>query len=62
LWFGKKREESSATDSVTDLTDVSQKETGRGKKEEGKRKKEEKVIFKSDLDFSTNCELRTANS
>jgi hypothetical protein len=38
LWFGKKKEEeSSATDSVTDLTDVSQKESGRGKREEGRK-------------------------
>ncbi|MEG4532227.1 hypothetical protein [Microcoleus sp. D2_18a_D3] len=34
-------EESSATDSVADVTDVRKKEEGRRKKEEGRRKKEE---------------------
>ncbi|MEG3987345.1 CBS domain-containing protein [Microcoleus sp. S28C3] len=39
---GRKKEEgSSATDSVTDVTDVRKKEEGRRKKEEGRRKKEE---------------------
>ncbi|MEG4986493.1 glycerol-3-phosphate acyltransferase [Microcoleus sp. BR0-C5] len=37
----EKEEGSSATDSVTDVTDVSPMEVGRGKKEEGRRKKEE---------------------
>ncbi|MEG4346337.1 Gfo/Idh/MocA family oxidoreductase [Microcoleus sp. A003_D6] len=36
-----KEEGSSATDSVTDVTDVRKKEEGRGKKEEGRGKKEE---------------------
>ncbi|MBE9162611.1 MULTISPECIES: hypothetical protein [Microcoleaceae] len=35
------KEEGSATDFVTDVTDVSQKEEGKRKKEEGRRKKEE---------------------
>jgi hypothetical protein len=35
---GKKEEGSSATDSVTDVTDVRKKEEGRGKREEGRRK------------------------
>jgi hypothetical protein len=36
-----KEEGSSATDSVTDVTDVRKKEEGRRKKEEGRKKKEE---------------------
>ncbi|MEG4015596.1 MULTISPECIES: hypothetical protein [unclassified Microcoleus] len=39
LWPVK--EEGSATDFVTDVTDVSQKEEGKRKKEQGRRKKEE---------------------
>ncbi|MEG4075401.1 hypothetical protein QUA30_22150 [Microcoleus sp. Pol14C2] len=34
-------EGSSATDYLTDVTDVRKKEEGRGKREEGRRKKEE---------------------
>jgi hypothetical protein len=37
-----KEEGSSATDSVTDVTDVRKKEKGRRKKEEGRTKKEER--------------------
>jgi hypothetical protein len=35
------KEGSSATDSVTDVTDVRKREEGRGKKEEGRGKREE---------------------
>ncbi|MEG4117253.1 hypothetical protein QUA43_07095 [Microcoleus sp. N9_B4] len=37
------------------------KEEGRRKREEGRGKREEKVIVKSDSNFSTNRELLTAS-
>ena len=42
----KKEEGSSATDSITDVTDIRKKEKGRGKKEEGRGKKKEKEMEK----------------
>ena len=41
----KKEEGSSATDFITDVTDVRKKEEGRGKKQEGRSKKEEGKLF-----------------